>query len=283
MKKQNEEETVAVVGHGLMGRGVIHSFAENGFKVIAVKRRKDDTRLEDHFKHEIKKGRLAEDRYHDIKENIHSTTDLTQLSTCQLIIENIHEKVDQKLELFNQLEDICLPDAIFATNTSSIPIGKLAQKTDRPKQVIGLHYMSPVQVMPLVEIVKGLETSEETLNFCIDINKRINKEPVVVKDFPGFVASRLVSTLVNEASFIYMQGVADAESVDKIAQLGMNLPIGPLKLADLVGLDTTLYTLDSLFDNFRDPKYRANPLLRTMVESGHLGRKTGKGFYNYTN
>ena len=272
---------VAVIGHGLMGRGVIHSYAENGFKVIAVKRRENDNRLEDHFEHEIKKGRLTKEKYNDIKNNIHSTTDLTKLAECDLIIENISEKVEQKLELFDKLENICPAETIFATNTSSIPIGKLAQKTKRPDRVIGLHYMSPVQVMPLVEIVKGLETSEKTLNTCIEINKEINKEPVVVKDFPGFVASRLVSIIVNEASFIFMQGVADAESIDEIARLGMNLPIGPLKLADLVGLDTALYTLDSLFDNFKDPKYRANPLLRTMVESGHLGKKTGKGFYNY--
>ncbi len=272
---------IGVIGHGLMGRGIIHSYAENGFEVVAVKRRDNDTRLEDHFQHEMHKGRLAEATYERIQQNIMSTTDLSQITSCDLIIENISENVAQKVALFDQLETMCPPTTIFATNTSSIPIGKMAKKTKRPDKVIGLHYMSPVQVMDLVEIVKGLETSEETLDTCIAINKQINKVPVVVKDFPGFVASRLVSTLVNEASFIYMQGVADAEAIDEIAKLGMNLPVGPLKLADLVGLDTALYTLDSLFENFKDPKYRANPLLRTMVESGHLGRKTGRGFYNY--
>ncbi|MFC5047003.1 3-hydroxyacyl-CoA dehydrogenase family protein [Aquimarina hainanensis] len=276
-----QKEKIGVIGHGLMGRGIIHSYAENGFEVVAVKRRDNDTRLEDHFRHEIKKGRLEEEQYTTIKKQITSTTDLSAIADCQLIIENISENVAEKVALFDTLENLCPPETIFATNTSSIPIGKMAKKTKRPEKVIGLHYMSPVQVMDLVEIVKGLETSKETLDTCIAINKQINKVPVVVKDFPGFVASRLVSTLVNEASFIYMQGVAEAEAIDEIAKLGMNLPVGPLKLADLVGLDTALYTLDSLFENFKDPKYRANPLLRTMVESGHLGRKTGKGFYDY--
>ena len=279
---QNKEK-IGVIGHGLMGRGIIHSFAENGFDVIAIKRRENDTRLEDHFQHEIKKGRLASNRYTQIKKHITETTDLSEVSNCKLIIENISENVAEKVALFHKLETLCDSETIFATNTSSIPIGIMAKKTKRPDKVIGLHYMSPVQVMKLVEIVKGLETSKETLNTCIRINKLINKTPIVVKDFPGFVASRLVSTLVNEAAFIYMQGVADVEEIDEIAKLGMSLPIGPLKLADLVGLDTTLYTLDSLFENFKDPKYRANPLLRTMVNSGHLGRKTGKGFYNYNN
>jgi 3-hydroxybutyryl-CoA dehydrogenase len=276
-----KSKKIGVIGHGLMGRGIIHSYAMHGFEVIAVKRRENDTRLEDHFEHEIKRGRLSNETYENIKKHIVSTTDLTKVSECDLLIENISENVEQKVALFNTLEEICLPQTIFGTNTSSIPIGKLAQKTKRPDKVIGLHYMSPVQVMTLVEIVKGLDTSKETLEFCKKINEEIDKVPVIVKDFPGFVASRLVSTLVNEASFIYMQGVADAEAIDEIARLGMNLPLGPLKLGDLVGLDTALYTLDSLFDNFKDPKYRANPLLRTMVASGHLGRKTGKGFYNY--
>lgn len=273
---------VAVVGHGLMGRGVIHTFASHGFKVVAVKRRVNDHRLDSYFQREIQRGRLTQEEYERINENIKVTTDIQEVESSQIIIENIQEDPMAKIKLFEQLDDICPSDTIFSSNTSSIPIGKLGKDTSRPDKFIGFHFMSPVPIMELVEIVRSMETSDETLDKIIQLSKEINKVPVVVKDFPGFASSRLVSTLVNEAAHIYMQGVAEAEDIDTIAKLGMNLPIGPLRLADEVGLDITLNTLDSLYENYKDSKYRACPLIRVMVETGHLGRKSGKGFYSYS-
>ena len=272
---------VAVIGHGLMGRGIIHSHALHGFKVVAVKRREDDHRLIDYFQRELDKKRLKQEEYDEILSNIEITTDISKVKDCQLVIESIIEDVEIKQALFKELDRICLPETILASNTSSIPIGKIGKATSRPDKIIGLHYMSPVPAMKLVEIVKSMETSEETLKIVTNTTNEISKIPVVVNDFPGFVVSRLVGALINEAIHILMQGVADVEAIDAIAKLGMNLPMGPLQLADEVGLDVGLNTLDSLYHHFKDPKYSACPLMRMMVETGYLGKKNGKGFYSY--
>ena len=198
-----------------------------------------------------------------------------------LVIENINEIVEQKQELLKKLDEICPPDVILASNTSSISIGKLGSVTKRKDKIVGLHYMSPVPVMKLVEVVKSMDTSDETIKFVTEITEKIDKIPIVVKDFPGFVVSRLVAALINEAANIYQEGVANVEEIDTIAKLGMNLPMGPMQLADEIGLDIAVNTMDSLFQSFKDPKYRVCPQIRMLCENGYLGKKTGKGFYTY--
>lgn len=272
---------IGVIGHGLMGRGIIHLCALHNIEIIAVKRREDDQRLHDYFRREIKKGRLTQGKYKEMMQRIEITTDLSKVSNCQIIIECISEIAEAKKTLFKELDKICSPETILCSNTSSVIIGKLASVTNRPDRVIGLHYMSPVLVMKLVEVIKTIDTSEETVSIASNFIKKISKVPVVVNDFPGFVSSRLGASLVNEAAYILIQGVADAEAIDTIAKLGLNLPIGPLRLADEVGLDITLNVLDNLYHNYKDSKYSACPLIRVLVESGYLGKKNGKGFYSY--
>lgn len=272
---------VAVIGHGLMGRGIIHSYASHGFKVIAIKRRKHDERLKEYFQREVEKKRLAKEKYHEILANIHVSTDITEVADCQLVIECISEDQEKKQLLFSKLDSICQSETILASNTSSIAIGKFTKVTNRPDKIVGLHYMSPVPLMELVEIIKTPETSEETLKTVVEITERIRKVPIVINDFPGFISSRLVVSLINEAANILMQGVTDVVSIDMIAKLGLNLPMGPLQLADEIGLDIVSNVMNSMYQSFEDSKYITCPLIKEMVEADHLGKKNGKGFYSY--
>ncbi|MCK4258986.1 MAG: 3-hydroxyacyl-CoA dehydrogenase family protein [Halanaerobiales bacterium] len=278
---KNEIKRVSVIGHGLMGRSVIHAFAEYDFEVIAIKKTESDQRLEEYFAKEVEKGRISEEKFEKIWSRINVTTELKQARDSDLIIETITENPKAKSDLFEMLGEICSPETIFSSNTSSIPIGKLANASKRPDKTVGLHYMWPVPEMKLVEVVRGLETSDETIDLVVELSKKINKIPVVVKDFPGFVSSRLITALINEAAEILMQGVADVEAIDTIARLGLGFPMGPLRLGDQLGLDTAVNVMDNIYFNFKDSKYRISPLIRTMVESGYCGKKNGKGFYNY--
>lgn len=272
---------VAVIGHGMMGQGVIHTYASKGIKVIAIKKRETDCRLQEYFKNELEKGKISIQEYEEILNNVEITTDINKATTCQIIIENINEDLKLKRELFAQLDKICPNETVLATNTSSIPISKIASATNRAHKVVGLHFMSPVPVMKLVEIVKGVETSEDTINFVYTMIEMLGKIPVVVSDSPGFVASRLLAVLVNEAASIVMEGVADAKDIDLVAKYGLNHPIGPLRLADEVGLDIAVGVLDNMYHYFGNKKYEVCPQLREMRDAGCLGRKTGNGYYNY--
>ena len=233
------------------------------------------------MQNELEKGRITLKEHGEILSRVEVTSDIEKVADCRIVIECINEIIKYKTDLFAKLDKICSQETIFASNTSSIPIGKLGSCTNRHDRVIGLHFMSPTTIMKLVEIIESMETSDETLKTAIDITEAIGKTPVVVKDFPGFVSSRLGASIINEAIHILMQGVTDAKSVDQIAQLGLNLPMGPLRLADNIGLDVVLNTIDSLYRNYGDPKYRVPALLRVMVETGYLGKKTGRGFYSY--
>lgn len=272
---------VAVIGYGMMGLGVIHTYASKGIKVIAIKRREEDCRLQKYLKNELEKGKITTQEYEEIINNIEITTDINKAITCQLVIENINEDLELKRELFAQLDKICPKETVLATNTSSIPISQIASATNRGDKVVGMHFMSPVPIMKLVEIVKGAETSEEVIRFVYTMIEKIEKIPVVVKDSPGFVASRLLAVLVNEAASIAMEGIADFKDIDLVAKYGLNHPIGPLRLADEVGLDIAVEVLDNMYHSFKNLKYEVCPQLRTLKNSGNLGRKTGKGYYNY--
>ena len=272
---------IAVIGHGMMGRGIIHSFAIHQFEIIAIKKRSEDQRFHEYLKNEVEKTRISKADYNEILSKVTTTIDIEEAAECDLVIESISENIEEKSKLFSVLGEICKPEAILATNTSSISIGKFGDLARRPDKIVGLHYMSPVPLMKLVEIIKTLETSEETILTAVEITKRISKIPIIVNDFPGFVSSRLVASLINESANILMQGVADVESIDNIAKLGLNLPVGPLQLADEVGLDVVINSIDAMYQTYRDTKYCACPLIRRMVEAGYLGKKNGKGFYNY--
>ncbi|SNT01160.1 3-hydroxyacyl-CoA dehydrogenase [Anaerovirgula multivorans] len=272
---------IAVIGHGLMGRGIIHTLAKSGFQVIAIKRRDDDHRLEEYFEKEIEQGRISQAECDQIWSRVKVTTDLIKAAECQLIIESINEDPDAKKELFARLGEICPEETVFATNTSTIPIGKLGVAGGRLDKMIGLHFMWPVPEMKLVEVIKNQDTSEETISLTTNLVKDMEKVPVVVKDSPGFVSSRLIAVLINEAAEIYSQGIADAEAIDTIARLGLGFPAGPLRLCDKIGLDIIVDAFDNLFYHFREKKYAVSPVIRTMTESGYYGKKNGKGFYRY--
>lgn len=274
-------DKIAVIGLGLMGKGIVHAFASHGFEVVAVRRREEDQRLDRYFETEVERGRLTQSERAEISRKITPTTDIRLTADCGVIVECIYEDPEAKRDLFSRLDRVCAPETIFASNTSSIPIAQLRENTSRRDRFVGIHFMSPVPVMKLVEIVRDSETSVETLGAAVELSKRIGKTPIVVKDSPGFVSSRLFSSYIAEAIHILTQGVSDAESIDTIAKLGMNLPIGPLKLADEIGLDIVLNVMESLHEGLGDSRYLVPQLLRTMVANGCFGKKSGKGFFEY--
>ena len=216
-----------------------------------------------------------------VLDRIQPTTGWEDTAGSEMVIEAVVEKFELKRELFRRLGDLCDPGVILASNTSSIPITRLAAETKRPERVIGMHFMNPVPRMKLVEVIRALQTDQETVDFTVALARQLEKEPVEVRDFPGFVTNRILMPMINEAVTALMEGVAEAEGIDRIMHLGMNHPMGPLRLADLIGLDVCLHVMEVLFDGFKDPKYRPCPLLRQMVDAGWLGRKTGRGFYSY--
>jgi 3-hydroxybutyryl-CoA dehydrogenase len=279
-------KTVAVLGAGTMGNGIAHVFARSGYKVILrdVEQRFLDKGLDTISKNldrEVKKGKLAEADKPVVLARIKPTTGTSELGAADLAVEAVPEQLDLKVRLLKEVDAALKPGAILASNTSSISITELAAKTSRPEQFIGMHFMNPVPVMQLVEVIRGLATSDETFTTITSLCEKLEKKPVAVNDAPGFVSNRVLMPLINEAAFAVMEGVATPEAVDAVMKMGMNHPVGPLELADFIGLDVCVNILDVLQNGFGDPKYRACPLLRKYVAAGWLGRKSGRGFYKY--
>jgi 3-hydroxybutyryl-CoA dehydrogenase len=279
--------TVAVLGAGTMGNGIAHVFARCGYTVIlrdvetAYLDRARDT-ISKNLDRELKKGKVTEGDKSKILGRIQATTDLSQIARADLAVEAVPERLDLKLSVLREADKLLRPETILASNTSSISITTLAAATSRPDRLIGMHFMNPVPVMVLVEVIRALQTSEETFRTTMALCERLEKKPVAVNDAPGFVSNRVLLPMINEAAFAVMEGVATPEAVDAVMRLGMNHPMGPLELADFIGLDVCVNILDVLYEGFRDPKYRACPQLRKMVAAGWLGRKSGRGFYVYT-
>nr|PZN71490.1 MAG: 3-hydroxybutyryl-CoA dehydrogenase [Bacillota bacterium] len=277
---------VMVVGAGQMGSGIAQVAAQAGLQVWL---RDLEPRfverglgvIEKNLARDVAKGRRTEEEKAAILGRITGTTELAPAAECDLIIEAIVEDLDAKLSLFRELDGICPEATIFASNTSSLPITRLAAATRRPDRFIGMHFMNPVPVMKLVEVIRGLATSDETYATIRSLAEAMGKTPVEVNDFPGFVSNRVLLPMLNEAMFCVYEGIAGVEEVDTVMKLGMNHPMGPLTLADFIGLDTCLAILNVLYEGFKDPKYRPCPLLVQLVQAGHLGRKTGRGFYIY--
>jgi 3-hydroxybutyryl-CoA dehydrogenase len=279
-------KTVGVLGAGTMGNGIAHVFARAGFRVILrdVEKRFLDRGLETinkNLEREVKKGKLSEDDVPVIVARIKPTTDVAALAEAEFVVEAVPEQLDLKVRVLKEADAALKPSAILASNTSSISITQLAAQTGRPERFIGMHFMNPVPVMELVEVIRGLATSEETFHTTMMLCEGLGKKPVAVNDAPGFVSNRVLMPMINEAAFCVMEGVATPEAVDAVMELGMNHPMGPLELADFIGLDVCVDILEVLYKGFGDPKYRACPLLRKYVAAGWLGRKSGRGFYKY--
>ncbi len=279
-------EVVGVVGAGTMGSGIAHVFARSGFKVLLcdVEQRFLDRAIgsiRTNLGREAAKGKLSEKEVEPALGRITPTIDRGALAEAEIVVEAAPERLELKEEIFESLDRILPADAILASNTSSISITKLAALTDRPEKVIGMHFFNPVPVMALVEVVRGLQTSDSTYATVHELATLLGKTPVEVNDAPGFVSNRVLMPLINEAAFAVMENVAKPEAVDQVFKLGMAHPMGPLTLADFIGLDVCVDILRVLYDGFGDPKYRPCPLLVRMVDAGWLGRKSGKGFYSY--
>lgn len=284
--KVEDVKKVGVVGAGTMGSGIAQVVASNGREVVLLD--VSDSALDRGMKaignslgRLVKKGDIKEEDSKSILSRIKTTTRFEDLADTDLVIEAVFEDLNVKKETFKKLDATTHPDIILATNTSSLPIIEIAVSTKRPDKVIGMHFFNPVPLMKLVEIIKGLATSEETVQFAYDFAIALGKEPVNAKDFPGFIVNRVLMPMLNEAVFVLEEGVGTPDDIDKAMKLGTNQPIGPLALIDLIGLDVTLDVIDVLYREFKDPKFRAAPLLRQMVRAGWLGRKTGRGFYKY--
>ncbi|WML24463.1 3-hydroxybutyryl-CoA dehydrogenase [Neobacillus sp. OS1-33] len=275
-----------VIGAGQMGSGIAQVCAQAGYKVILNDLKPEFVErgfagINKLLTRNVDKGRLTEVQKQDILGNITTSTNLKDASDVDLVIEAAVENMEIKTNIFAQLDEITPAHTILASNTSSLPITEIAAATKRPEKVIGMHFMNPVPVMKLVEIIRGLATADEVYQVIEDMTKTLSKVPVEVNDFPGFVSNRILMPMINEAIYTVYEGVATKEAIDEVMKLGMNHPMGPLTLADFIGLDTCLYIMETLHQGFGDDKYRPCPLLRKYVKAGWLGKKTGRGFYTY--
>jgi 3-hydroxybutyryl-CoA dehydrogenase len=281
-----EIKTVCVLGAGTMGNGIAHVFAKSGYKVLLcdVEQRFLDRAMDTiakNLEREVSKGKIAAEQREQALTRIQPEVGRGGLERCDFVVEAATEKFEIKAELFRHMDATCRPEVILASNTSSISITKLAALTKRPDKVIGMHFFNPVPMMKLIEVIRGLATSDHTFQTVFELSKQLDKTPVEVNDFPGFVANRVLMPLLNEAMYAVMEGVATAEAVDEVFKLGMAHPMGPLTLADFIGLDVCLDIMRVMEAGLGDPKYRPCPLLVKMVDAGWLGRKSGRGFYTY--
>ena len=279
-------KTVAVLGAGTMGNGIAHVFARSGYKVILrdVEQRFLDRGMEaigKNLDREIEKGKLAEAEKRTVLAGLQPVTDMAAIAAADFVVEAVPEKIEIKRAVLTEADGILRPDVILASNTSSIAMTTLAALTKRSDRFVGMHFMNPVPVMVLVEVIRALQTSDATFSVTMELAKKLGKTPVAVNDAPGFVSNRVLMPLINEAVYCVMEGVATPEAVDRVLKLGMNHPMGPLELADFIGLDVCVDIMHVLYEGLGDPKYGACPLLKKYVAAGWLGRKSGRGFYRY--
>jgi len=277
---------VAVIGAGQMGSGIAQVFAQSNYEVLLYDineavLNKGYKFIEKTLSRNVAKERITEDNKQKILLNLQTTTDINDLNNSDLVVEAIIEQLDIKINMFQQLDEIMPQHTILASNTSSLPITKIAAATNRPEKVIGMHFMNPVPIMKLVEIIRAIQTDDSTYDTIVSVTKQLNKTSVEVNDFPGFVANRVLMPMINEAIYTVYEGVASVEDVDTVMKLGMNHPMGPLTLADFIGLDTCLSIMEVLYEGFSDSKYRPCPLLKQYVMAGWYGKKSGRGFYIY--
>jgi 3-hydroxybutyryl-CoA dehydrogenase len=279
-------QTIMVVGAGQMGSGIAQVAAQAGFRVILndIQREFVDRgrrTIENNLSRSVEKGKMSAEDKEAVLSRLTLSVDLADGRDADFVVEAVTENMGVKAEIFRKLDGICPAHTVLASNTSSLPITEIAAVTKRPEKVIGMHFMNPVPVMKLVEIIRGLQTADEVYQLTEDLARQMGKVPVSVNDFPGFVSNRVLMPMINEAIYCVYEGVAEPEAIDEVMKLGMNHPMGPLTLADFIGLDTCLYIMEVLYEGFGDSKYRPCPLLRKYVKAGWLGRKSGRGFYVY--